>query len=384
MEWDLVEGTHVRGGNRAAEDRHMTRIVTALYDTIPQAELALAHLNSEVGVEEGEIVDRSVAGRTRLARMNLSADERATCAAEMEQGGYLLIGRVNRDVDPERIVRLLKEVPRDGMGRSNEDAGLPGDSMGFRVEDPKAAQTSAPSEAAAGQPKRGVGEFKGFRVEDPKAVQAPSAPPVPARAESSQRSITESEGFRVEDPKAVQAASAPPSAAAIPSLSAPTIGGSEGFWVEDPKAAQTAATATADAATEPSSRSVEVAEERIPIVHEELRIDKREVVRGGARVHSHVAEHPVYQEVELLAEHVLIERRPANRKLSAAELEQGGLLRGRVIEISEMREEAVVAKEAFVHEELVVRKSVERWTEVISDTVRRTEVEAERIPGRDG
>ncbi len=124
----------------------------------------------------------------------------------------------------------------------------------------------------------------------------------------------------------------------------------------------------------------EYGEERIPIVEEELRVGKREVVRGRSRVRTFVAEVPVQEQVELLYEETHLSRRPVNRRLSLEEVEQGGLLQERVIEIAEMGEEAVVTKEAFVREELVVTKSVHRRVERIDETVRRTEVETERLP----
>ncbi len=122
-----------------------------------------------------------------------------------------------------------------------------------------------------------------------------------------------------------------------------------------------------------------VAEERIPILEEEIRVGRREVRRGGARVHSFTAEVPVHEDLELWEEQAGIERRPANRRLSDQEVEQGGLLRERVVEVSQMREEAVVSKEAFVREELVVKKKVEHRIEQIDETVRRTEVEIEAL-----
>ncbi len=138
-----------------------------------------------------------------------------------------------------------------------------------------------------------------------------------------------------------------------------------------------------DAALEPSAplepEAVTEEEERIPIVEEELRIGKREVVRGRARVRSFVTETPVQEQVELLHEEAHLERRPVNRRISEEEVARGGLLQERVIEVTEMREEAVVTKEAFVREELVVRKSVHRRIERIDETVRRTEVETERL-----
>jgi stress response protein YsnF len=128
-----------------------------------------------------------------------------------------------------------------------------------------------------------------------------------------------------------------------------------------------------------AGQSEVVAEERIPVVEEELRVGTREVVRGGARVRTRVEEIPVRQEVELVEEHASVERRPVTRQISEAELEAGGLLRERVIEIAQIREEAVVTKEAFVREEVVVTKSLERRVEQIHETIRRTEVETDEL-----
>jgi hypothetical protein len=120
-------------------------------------------------------------------------------------------------------------------------------------------------------------------------------------------------------------------------------------------------------------------EARIPIVEEELRVGKREIVRGGARVQSYMEEVPVTEQIELTEEHSRIERRPVDRRVSEEEVAASGLLQDRVIEIAEMREEAVVTKQAFVREELVVRKSVETRVEQVHDTIRRTRVEMERL-----
>jgi hypothetical protein len=127
-----------------------------------------------------------------------------------------------------------------------------------------------------------------------------------------------------------------------------------------------------------SSPSV-VAEERIPLVEEELQVGTREVVRGGARVSSRVEEVPVAQEIELMSEFVRVSSRPASRPVSEQELEHGGLLRDRVIEIAQVREEAVVSKEVVVREEIVVTKTIERRVEHIHETVRRTVVETEDL-----
>jgi uncharacterized protein (TIGR02271 family) len=119
-----------------------------------------------------------------------------------------------------------------------------------------------------------------------------------------------------------------------------------------------------------------VAEERIPIVEEELRVGKREVERGGARVRSYVTETPVSEQVNLREEHVSVERRPVDREVSQSEL-QGDMMQDREISMTETAEEAVVDKEARVREELVVRKTAEERTETVEDNVRHTEVEVD-------
>jgi len=119
-------------------------------------------------------------------------------------------------------------------------------------------------------------------------------------------------------------------------------------------------------------------EEVIPVAEEQLRVGKRDVSHGRVKVRSYVVETPVSEDVTLREENVTVERRPVNRSISAGD----GLFEDRTIEVEERAEEAVVAKEARVKEELAIRKKVGERTETVSDTVRRTEVEVEDERGR--
>jgi stress response protein YsnF len=101
----------------------------------------------------------------------------------------------------------------------------------------------------------------------------------------------------------------------------------------------------------------------------EVRIGESRLVKGGARISSATEEAPPAE----------AGREARGRVLSEAEIAESGLLRERVIEIGEMREEAVVSKKAVVREELVVRRGVEQRTERIAETLRRTEVDVERL-----
>lgn len=116
-------------------------------------------------------------------------------------------------------------------------------------------------------------------------------------------------------------------------------------------------------------------EERIPLAEESLRVGKRVAHQGRVRIRSYVVETPVTETVHLRDERVEVERRPVDRPLSANEADP---FREREIEAVETREEAVIAKDVRIREELVLHKSAEERDETIRDTVRRTEVKEER------
>lgn len=141
--------------------------------------------------------------------------------------------------------------------------------------------------------------------------------------------------------------------------------------------AELAASQTSMGRTEGLSQN-QTGEQAIPIIEEQIRVGKRQVERGGVRVRSYVVETPVHEQVTLREEHVDIERRPVNQPLTGAAL-SGDLLQERTVELRETAEEAVVAKDARVVEEVVVRKEVGERVETIDDTVRHTEVEVERL-----
>ena len=115
-------------------------------------------------------------------------------------------------------------------------------------------------------------------------------------------------------------------------------------------------------------------EETIPLVEESLRIGKRETSHGRVRIRSYVVETPVQEQVTLHQEHVHVDRRTVNRPV---EPRDEALFQERIIEATETAEEAVVAKDVRVREEVVIRKTAEDQARTISDTVRRTEIEVD-------
>jgi stress response protein YsnF len=113
---------------------------------------------------------------------------------------------------------------------------------------------------------------------------------------------------------------------------------------------------------------------KVPIVEEELQVGKRPVRRGGVRVYTRKTEVPVEENVTLREERVRVDRHPADRPASAADMD--AFTEGE-IEISETAEEPIVRKQARVVEEVVIGKDVEEHTETIRDTVQRTDVDVE-------
>lgn len=113
----------------------------------------------------------------------------------------------------------------------------------------------------------------------------------------------------------------------------------------------------------------------IPVVVEQLRVGKREVSRGGVRLRSYVTETPVEEQIRLRDETIHVERRAVDRPVTNAD----DVFKERTFEMTETDEEAVVAKEARVVEEVVVRKEVEERVETVRDVVRATVVDVENI-----
>lgn len=116
----------------------------------------------------------------------------------------------------------------------------------------------------------------------------------------------------------------------------------------------------------------------IPIIEEELQVGKRTVEQGGVRVRSRIIEKPVEETVRLREEHVVVNRRPVNREVTEGDMTN---FREGDFEITERSEEAVVGKQSRVVEEVQVGKTVSEREQVVSDTVRRTDVEVEEIEG---
>jgi uncharacterized protein (TIGR02271 family) len=143
----------------------------------------------------------------------------------------------------------------------------------------------------------------------------------------------------------------------------------------------TAQASTATRSTHPASTTTAGAmrsqegKQVVPVVEEKLQVGKRVVNRGGVRIHTKITERPVQEEVSLQQERVNVERRPVDRPVSNAD----EAFRDRTVEVQTRGEEAVVGKQARVVEEVVVNKDVEQRKQTVRDTVRRSDVEVEKV-----
>ena len=117
-------------------------------------------------------------------------------------------------------------------------------------------------------------------------------------------------------------------------------------------------------------------EARLAVAEERLMVGKREISRGGVRVRSVVSERQAEAQVSLRDETINVERRPVDRAATDADT---NVFSDQTLEFTETDEEAVVAKETRVIEEVVIGKTTEQRTETVRDTVRRSDVEVEQI-----
>ncbi|WP_106477296.1 YsnF/AvaK domain-containing protein [Phytohalomonas tamaricis] len=113
-------------------------------------------------------------------------------------------------------------------------------------------------------------------------------------------------------------------------------------------------------------------EEVLPLAEEELKVGKRDVNRGTTRVRRFVVDQPVEEDVRLRDESISVERRPVTGdRPTTADAD----FTDKTVEMTETDEEAVVAKNTRVREEVAIRKDVGEHTEHVSDHVRHHEVD---------
>jgi len=321
-----------------------TRTITAMFDSRAEAEQAVQSLVSEIGLSRSAVrVEPGAEGTTggttsasshedkgffaSLKDLFVPDEDRYSYAEGMRRGGVL----VSAQVDDAQIDRAMDVLERHGAVDLDErEASWRKEGWtGYTGAAAAGAGTGAVVGASSDGNRTGIAAMPGTGASTPDG--APGNPP----GTMASRGVDQVAGTNI--------------SGAHPEHETRTTG--------------------TTAAVGGTARG----EEAIPIVEEQIRIGKREVDRGRVRVRSYIVETPVQQQVSLREEHVEVERRAVNRPVTDADR----LFQERTIEATESAEEAVVAKEARVVEELVVRKEAEEHVQTVQDKVRRTEVEIE-------
>jgi uncharacterized protein (TIGR02271 family) len=118
----------------------------------------------------------------------------------------------------------------------------------------------------------------------------------------------------------------------------------------------------------------------IPLIQEELSVDKREIDAGGVRISTHITSRPIDKTVTLYEEHVKVERRIVDRPIDVAD----EAFADRSIAMKASAEEPLVEKRCHVVEEIVIHKDRSEHVETIRDTLRHTEVDVSELPAERG
>jgi stress response protein YsnF len=120
----------------------------------------------------------------------------------------------------------------------------------------------------------------------------------------------------------------------------------------------------------------DLSDDVIKVIEEDIAVGKREIQTGSASVRSRIVVKPVQETLRLREEHIVIDRKPVDRTAKTVDFKTGS------ITLKETAEEAVVAKDARVVEEIRVGKKVDTRTETIDETVRETEVDVTEKEGK--
>lgn len=115
---------------------------------------------------------------------------------------------------------------------------------------------------------------------------------------------------------------------------------------------------------------------KIALVEERLKIDVRQVETGTVQVHKKVVSEEVTQEVPVVSEEVLVERKPINQYVESAPAVR---VEGDTTIISVVKEVLVVEKRLMLVEELHITKTQIASTTTVTETLRKETIEINRL-----
>lgn len=115
---------------------------------------------------------------------------------------------------------------------------------------------------------------------------------------------------------------------------------------------------------------------KIALVEERLKIDVRQVETGTVQIHKKVVSEEVTQEVPVVSEEVLVERKPINQYVESAPAVR---VEGDTTIISVVKEVLVVEKRLMLVEELHITKTQIASTTTVTETLRKETIEINRL-----
>jgi len=116
------------------------------------------------------------------------------------------------------------------------------------------------------------------------------------------------------------------------------------------------------------------------LAEEQLEVGKKLVEQGTTRIRRFVTEKPVEASVTLHEEHAEVVRRAVTDPSYVQDIDWSD----RTVEVIGTAEQAVVSKSSHIAEEVVVGKTCSDHVETVHDTVRRQQVEVERVSSSTG
>jgi uncharacterized protein (TIGR02271 family) len=139
--------------------------------------------------------------------------------------------------------------------------------------------------------------------------------------------------------------------------------------------ASVVAAATTATLTSSTAPALPGKEEILKLAEEQLNVSKRQVEAGTTRIRRFVTEKPVEAQITLHEEHAAVVRRAVKDPAFIQDVDWSD----RVIEVKETAEQAVVNKTVRLAEEVVISKEGTDRVETVRDTVRRQQVDVERM-----
>ena len=128
------------------------------------------------------------------------------------------------------------------------------------------------------------------------------------------------------------------------------------------------------------SRQIENQPATIPVIEEQLTVDKRVIEKGRVRISKKVRETDETVNIPLVQENVQVERVPINQFI--AEPPPPVRYEGNVMIIPVLREVVIVEKRLVLVEELRVTKQQTQTQETQKIRLRKEEVNVKRVSGR--